>query len=603
MRQKCKVYNLIIPFLLLMISLAHAEIFYVDDDNPCPGTGTMNDPFCEIQLAVDTASDGDIIKVASGTYSEVNNYGGLKQIVYIEKSVTIKGGYFSDFSEPPDPQSNVTEIDAKGEGRAFYITGNISPTIEGFYITGGNASGLGGSEWGDAGGGVYISKATATIRNNNIFNNIASVGGGIYLDHSNSTINNNVIFNNTANQDGGGLLIYYGNPTIADNTINENYAKFNGGGLDLHYTSAVIVNNDITENDTGWGGGLAVYFSSAIIKNNNILNNKADREGAGIFVCRCSPEIIKNTIKNNTIYSTYGYSGGGIEIEYGGGKIDGNIISENSAYVAGGIELDHSSPIISNNVIINNMASSSGGGIRMYVCSPTLKNNIIADNQASTGSGLDIIGSSPNLLHNTIARNDGNNGIYISKVCSLYSNVKLINTILVGHKIGIYVTSGNEATLEATLWGTGDWANEADYAGDGSIDTGLYNYWTDPMFLNPDAGDYHISEGSGARDNGIDAGVDTDIDGESRPYGKGYDIGADEWMPPLCEGDFDGDSDVDGSDLAIFAADFGRTDCNQPSVLPCEGDFDGDGDVDGSDLAIFAEDFGRTDCPCWKKVR
>jgi len=86
-----------------MISLAHAEIFYVDDDNPCPGTGTINDPFCKIQLAVDTASNDDIIKVASGTYSELNNYGGLRQIVYIEKSVTIKGGYSSDFSEPPDP--------------------------------------------------------------------------------------------------------------------------------------------------------------------------------------------------------------------------------------------------------------------------------------------------------------------------------------------------------------------------------------------------------------------------------------------------------------------------------------------------------------------
>ena len=29
----------------------------------------------------------------------------------------------------------------------------------------------------------------------------------------------------------------------------------------------------------------------------------------------------------------------------------------------------------------------------------------------------------------------------------------------------------------------------------------------------------------------------------------------------------------------------------------CEGDFDSDGDVDGSDLAVFAADFGRTDCP------
>jgi streptogramin lyase/N-acetylneuraminic acid mutarotase len=29
---------------------------------------------------------------------------------------------------------------------------------------------------------------------------------------------------------------------------------------------------------------------------------------------------------------------------------------------------------------------------------------------------------------------------------------------------------------------------------------------------------------------------------------------------------------------------------------PCSGDFDSDGDVDGSDLAVFSTDFGRTDC-------
>ena len=53
-----------------------------------------------------------------------------------------------------------------------------------------------------------------------------------------------------------------------------------------------------------------------------------------------------------------------------------------------------------------------------------------------------------------------------------------------------------------------------------------------------------------------------------------------------CPGDFDNDGDVDGSDLAVFSADFGRTDCG--SGAPCEGDFDGDNDVDGSDLAIFS---------------
>ena len=61
-----------------------------------------------------------------------------------------------------------------------------------------------------------------------------------------------------------------------------------------------------------------------------------------------------------------------------------------------------------------------------------------------------------------------------------------------------------------------------------------------------------------------------------------------------CNGDFDIDGDVDGTDLAVFAADFGRTNCNSGPV--CEGDFDKDGDVDGSDLAAFAVNFGRTDC-------
>ena len=74
----------------------------------------------------------------------------------------------------------------------------------------------------------------------------------------------------------------------------------------------------------------------------------------------------------------------------------------------------------------------------------------------------------------------------------------------------------------------------------------------------------------------------------------GIDALSGRFTPP-CEGDFDHDGDVDGSDLAVFAADFGRTDCVNPP--PCEGDFDHDGDVDGSDLAIFAADFGRTDCP------
>jgi len=63
-----------------------------------------------------------------------------------------------------------------------------------------------------------------------------------------------------------------------------------------------------------------------------------------------------------------------------------------------------------------------------------------------------------------------------------------------------------------------------------------------------------------------------------------------------CEGDFDDDGDVDGSDEELLT--HWRNDCaNPPPELPCYGDFDCDGDVDGSDLIIFNQDSGRTMCP------
>lgn len=63
-----------------------------------------------------------------------------------------------------------------------------------------------------------------------------------------------------------------------------------------------------------------------------------------------------------------------------------------------------------------------------------------------------------------------------------------------------------------------------------------------------------------------------------------------------CEGNFDGDPDVDGSDAAVFKADFGRSGFKNPcgNSAPCDGDFTCDVDVDGSDAAIFKADFGRS---------
>jgi hypothetical protein len=198
---------------------------------------------------------------------------------------------------------------------------------------------------------------------------------------------------------------------------------------------------------------------------------------------------------------------------------------------------------------------------------PALTNNVVADNQVTDrGSGLYIEeNSSLHLVHNTFARNSGGDGSGVHITTA--STVVLTNTILVSHTVGITVAAGSAATLESTLW----FANGADSGGTGTINT-THDYTGDPAFA---ADGYHLRDSSAALDRGVDAGVTTDIDGEARPQGAGYDIGADEWHPG-CREDDNNDGLINIVDIQLVAAGWGGSD---PDL-----DMEPDGDVDIDDI-------------------
>jgi hypothetical protein len=104
------------------------------------------------------------------------------------------------------------------------------------------------------------------------------------------------------------------------------------------------------------------------------------------------------------------------------------------------------------------------------------------------------------------------------------------------------VTLANTLIVSATnAFAANEWAGEVSIQHSNTLTrdvTTLHHTEAgSPTFqaVNPLAGDpnldvaYHLQAGSAAIDAGVDAGVTTDIDGEARPWGMGYDIGADEY--------------------------------------------------------------------------
>jgi len=288
----------------------------VDGSSGGSGNGSPSNPYRTIQAAVTAASNGDIIKVAKGTYSEA-----LK----IEKKVQLLGGFAGsgDFNTA-NPQANVTII--RGTGAApcilvqIYSAASGSMTISGFTIREG--------EYGIRLDGVWSgSLNNITIENNIIEDNgtqdIKQEGGGIGLEGNNVTIKNNLIRNNKA---GRGAAIGR-TSDVTDFLISGNLIENNtgyddhAGGIAINGTGTITRNifdgNVAAKSYTyGWGGAILITnydTTKLIILSHNIYrNNYAPSRGGAVFV----DEAAKVRMEHELFYNNKsGESGSAIYVD------------------------------------------------------------------------------------------------------------------------------------------------------------------------------------------------------------------------------------------------------------------------------------------------
>ncbi len=453
--------------------------------------------YATVQAAVDAAQPGDTVKVA-GTCTGVEVRGGVTQTVYVDKSLTLRGGYTTTNWLTPAPAVYTTTLDAQRLGRVLYVTGDIDVTVTGLRITGGDTNGVGG--------GSYVQNATLTLSESTFISNTARYGGGIVLSFGNATIQNCIFEDNV----GGGLAAETQRLFLWHNTFRHNDAQREGGAIYIFNSPYVVLKqNDISYNTATRGGCMDVMYSNVRLDTNTIKHNTAtDREGGGVYLSHCRAEFTNNMLYNNHVISS--------TVDWGGGAVT----------------LNDTHATFDRDWIVGNSSSRYGGGMVLFNSDAVIRNVLLARNSADVqGSGLYASGSRITMLHATVADNTGGDGsgIYVKPDVYPYidvtqpSTTTVTNSIVAGQTVGVYAESGSTVTMDHTLW----WNNGVSSGGGGTLVT-TNNLAGDPAFEDAANNDYRIAAGSAALDVAANAGVRRDRDDQVRAMGAGYDVGCDE---------------------------------------------------------------------------
>jgi len=550
---------------ILGLHVAHAQgsTLHVAPGGDCGGASPC---YATIQAAVDAASNDDTIKVAQGTYTSTGF-----QVVYINKAITLTGGYIATDWANSYPITQPTVIDAEDVAgrRGVYIDGSSVATITlagltiqrgyvqdtnggGIYIHNGTmvlrdsrviSNTAEGSYPKGMGGGVYVESSRFALSDNLFQSNSASQGGGVHAYRGTVTLSGNTFLSNSASSAGGGAHVKFGIVALCGNTFQSNSASSVGGGvyLELNFTVvATLTGNTFQSNSAGSGGGVRANQGTITLSSNTFLSNSASSAGGGMYAGESTLTLNANTFQSNSA----GNGGGMYVYYYRPATVSGNTFLSNSASSAGGgvyLRLTHGVATLSSNTLQSNSAGSDGGGVYVSSGTITLDSNIIQDNTANqNGGGIAMGGGTVNAQNDIIADNTSSvEGIHLSggtltaRHWTLANNgdyaltnnggsAVLINTIVASHTVGSFL--GLNIAADTTLF-----FNSVTSCGGGVLCAN--NIFGDPKFLNPAVGDYHIGPGSTAMGQGVDAGVTTDVDGDPRPICSGYDIGADQLMP------------------------------------------------------------------------
>ncbi|HUI90382.1 MAG TPA: choice-of-anchor Q domain-containing protein, partial [Anaerolineales bacterium] len=233
-----------------------------DGSNKSNTCTSSSSPCLTIQNAANKSNAGDTIDVAAGTYSWSSSVNAQANVVIVNTSLTLSGGWDSTFSS----QIGDSVIDGQNANNGVLLqAAGSTVTIDRFVIENSNT--------GD-GGGIYNYGANLWLTMSTLENNRASGNGGgiVLINNASLTMINSTIAGNIAAGGGGGIYVYApttGIVNIQYSTIAYNAAA-SGGGLSLPTTGTTINNTIIALNSAGTATDCKGKINSS---NHNIIKS------------------------------------------------------------------------------------------------------------------------------------------------------------------------------------------------------------------------------------------------------------------------------------------------------------------------------------------
>ncbi|RLT39342.1 MAG: hypothetical protein DWI57_10465, partial [Chloroflexi bacterium] len=365
-----------------------AVIRYVDasvgsDGSDCtqPFVLDSRKPCATIQWAIDVAAAGDVVKVALGTYNTRNGKGGLSQVVYIDKQVTVEGGYSSGFFGSPNFAIPAV-IDAGNGGRGIVFTGSAPATLRGFRVTHGNASALNGN-----GGGILVTGSTqATLEFVTVEDSQAVRGGGLAVESGSLTGSNVVLQRNAASQNGGGAFAAGGVANITNGAIDANTAVLGGGvyaegGL-FSFTGAAMRTNIASDR----GGAVFVAGGTAVVGGGEVTANSAPNGGGAGYATGGSLHFATGTIMHENLIVTG--EGQALYLTNARGILTGTIIQNHTGAAHALYAQESFLRITGGSSLLNNsLATGDGGALAAHGGWVELETSSALGNSAPAGNG------------------------------------------------------------------------------------------------------------------------------------------------------------------------------------------------------------------------